>query len=184
MFINIYCCKGTVWELNAIGLSTKGGQISWLGHKEIKPALQSANTYSLHWEKESQIRRAIWLSVDQLSMELYFGATLQSRAGKQLSWIFENSCLFNGRAFFLQTWVWKKKQLPRQKRADFQNYFPREPFWLTFFQCACDKANSVQSSITSQIYLLICLVCNHVNPYPFLDFNPPLFKCTNPKAKS
>ena len=69
-------------------------------------------------KKESQNccpRRAIWAvwsSITQLSMKLHFGALFSEV--EPLS---------------LQTWLWTKKNgSPLQKRADFQNYSPREPF--------------------------------------------------------
>ncbi len=66
-----------------------------------------------HWEKKraKMARRAIWLSVTQLSLELelHFGAKHDYE---------------------------EKNGSPPQKRADFKNYSPREPFWLSFFsQC-------------------------------------------------
>ena len=111
-----------------------------------------------HWEKkESQNgshRRAVWSSVTQLSMEPHFGATLQGRAvskqtkgpisrtknrKKAVSNLFlENGSLFRDRAFFSPNMIMKKKNgSPLKKRADFQNYSPREPFWLSFLsQCS------------------------------------------------
>ncbi len=46
-------------------------------------------------------------------MELHFGASLQGRAVSE-----------------------QKNSSPLEKRADFQNYSPREPFWLSFFLSA------------------------------------------------
>ncbi len=49
----------------------------------------------------------------------------------------ENSSLFRRRAFFSPDMIMKKKNgSPLKKTADFQNYSPREPFWLSLFsQC-------------------------------------------------
>ncbi len=42
--------------------------------------------------------------------------------------------LFRGRAFFFPKHDYEEKNgSPSQKRADFQNYSLREPFWLSFF---------------------------------------------------
>ncbi len=79
-------------------------------------------------------RRAVWSSVTQLSMELDFGATLQgravlleSRSGKRLS-SQRYIQLFSHKHGYEE-----KKGSPLQKRADFQNYPPRGPFWISFF---------------------------------------------------
>ncbi len=48
--------------------------------------------------------------------------------------LLENGSHFRGRAFIFVNMIMKiKSGSPPQKRADFQNYSPREPFWLSFF---------------------------------------------------
>ena len=67
--------------------------------------------------------RAVWSSVTQPSMEPHFGASFQE--------------------------IMKKKNgSPLKKRADFQNYSPREPYWLSFFLSVCfDDAMTWRSNI-------------------------------------
>ncbi len=75
--------------------------------------------------------RAVWLSLTQLSMELYFGATLQRRAVSEEKKVRFGSHLIE-LGFFLKNDYEEKNGSPLQKRADIQNYSPREPFWLSF----------------------------------------------------
>ena len=95
----------------------------------------------------------------QLSMELFFGATLHRRVGWQAF------------LFFKHDYEEKKTALLYKRERIFKITLQVSHFGSLFSQCACDKANSVQGSITSKIYLLICLICDHVS-YPFIDFNP------------
>ncbi len=64
-------------------------------------------------------------------MGLYFGATLQWRAVSEQKKR-SNLALFS-EVEPKHDYEEKKNDSPLQKRDDFQNYSPREAFWISFF---------------------------------------------------